>query len=260
MDRWPWRQLSYAWLGDRVETPAQANLAIGLAVTGDTAMLGIEGLDAVAARDPITGAKLQLVRLLMDRPRHRSMQRLIEGSRRVFATLARVPGAFRLRATALSMIEARAGELRYQEDLFEDDTRGQDTAIVTELRNQEDALAADFVRRAESACASDSHDLATWEGLAQDVYSVGLLERFLRDRNRLPPRLTAAVACIHVHRGLAAQRGRQLAYRHSHYRFLQYLAELTDDAQTRNQIVRYRRALASTMNLHDADLGLGGPP
>jgi len=260
MDPRPWRQLSYAWLGDRVETIAQANLAIGLATAGDPVMLGIEGLDAVAARDPITAAKLQLVRVLFSRSYHRNMRRLMEGSHRVFMTLAEVPGAFRLRATALSLIEARASKLRSQRDLVEDDIESQDTALTAELRNQETALTGDFVHRAESACAANSPDLATWEDLAQDVYSVGLLERFLRDRARLSPRLAAAVACIHVHRGLAPQQGRQLAYRHGHYRFLKYLAEVTDDAQTRKQILQYRRALASTMNLQDSDLGFEVSP
>ncbi|TMQ02383.1 MAG: hypothetical protein E6J91_52275 [Deltaproteobacteria bacterium] len=260
MDRRAWLRLVYAWLGDRIETPAQANLALGLAAAGDRTMLTIEGVDDIAARDPVIAAKLQLARLLFQRDRHASLRQLADGSHQLFAQLEHVPQSFRLRATALSLIEAAAASLRQDENPMDGDVEEQEVALENELGAQETALADDFLHRAEAACRSRSPDLITWENLSQDVYSVGLLERFLGDTGRLSPRLADAVACIHIHRGLVSQQGRQLAYRHGHYRFLKYLAELTDDAATRKQILQYRRTLATAMNLHDADLGFSVQP
>jgi hypothetical protein len=231
MDPQPWRKLAHTWIGDRIETPAEANLALGLAIDGDPDIRTLDGLDAMAARDPLTSAKFQLAHLLFTSDK----EGFDEDSHRLFEALSQIPRSFRLRATALFEIEAKVGRSR-------------------SLRDQEDALANDFVRRTEAACASGSNDLVTWESLSQDVYSVGLLAHLRRDDGRLPPRIAAAVACIHFHRGMAPQQGRELAYRHAHYRFLKYLAKQTDDSRTQHQILQYRRTLADSMNLHDADL------
>ena len=177
--------------------------------------------------------------------RHLSLRQLADGSHQLFAQLEHVPQSFRLRATALSLIEAAAASLRQDENPMDGDVEEQEVALENELGAQETALADDFLHRAEAACRSRSPDLITWENLSQDVYSVGLLERFLGDTGRLSPRLADAVACIHIHRGLVSQQGRQLAYRHGHYRFLKYLAELTkqeNEAQAVREQIKQKRA------------------
>jgi len=252
MDSQPWRRLTQAWIGDRVDTPAQANLALGLAVgprvasfglPGDPSMLAIQGLEDVAARDPLTGAKLELARILVNPDDPMDPQEFTAQARRLFVTLSRIPRSFRLRAVALSRLASQAS----QQDLV-------DNGEVLELLGTEiDALQNEFLQRAESACAAGSSDLALWESLTQDVYSVSLLRWFRQHDGMLPARAVGAVACIHFHRGAAAQQGRQFAYRHAHYRFLKYLAMKTEDPRTRRQIAQYRKTLAESMSLHDWD-------
>jgi len=244
LDTRAWERLTYAWIGDRIETPAEANLALGLASLGDAAMLTAEGLDAVAAQDPTISAKVQLARLVLDRDTEPSAQSFIEDSNRLFQTLSRISRSFRLRAVALSRIAGRARQLGLH---------GED-ALAKLLWDQRDAIVGDFASRARAACDSSSNDLATWESLSQDVYSVGLLRYFKQDDGGLPAESVAAVACIHFRRGMAPQQGRELAFRHAHYRFLKYLGWQTDDSRTRSLILQYRRKLAETMNLHDSDL------
>ena len=228
MARAPWQRVSRAWLGDQIETPVEANLALGLAIMRRDGE-HLADLDAVAARDPLTRAKLELGSLFVLRDAE-----LEPRARQVLATLAALPGAFRLRAMALATLAPIADEI----GLDEHETR---------------ALEQDFLQRAEAACAKGTSDLVTWEGLSQDVYSVGLLAQLRRDDGLLPARTAAAIACIHLHRGMAAQQGRQLAYRHGHYRFLEYLTRYTDDTRTTNAIRTYEQTLAHAMNLH-ADL------
>lgn len=244
----PWRQLARERLGSRIETPADANLALSLALSGDDSVR-FDGFPDVAARDPVTAAKLALARLLSARDPEQLGQGLVDDSRRFFETVSRIPGAFRLRAVALVALEDRAGGslLGDRADL--------DDGLAALLSEQRAALETGFLQRAEAACRTGSNDLATWEDLSQDVYSVGLLGLVARDDGLLPPRVAAAIACIHFHRGMATQQGRQLAYRHAHYRFLKYLASHTDDVRTRRQMARYRQTLAAAMNLHDSDLG-----
>lgn len=243
----PWRQLARERLGSRIETPADANLALSLALSGDDSVR-FDGFAVVAARDPVTAAKLALARLLSARDPEQPGRGLIDESRRFFETVSRIPGAFRLRAVAVVALEASADSLL-------GDRADLDDGLAAVLVEQRAALATGFLQRAEAACRAGSNDLALWEDLSQDVYSVGLLGLVARDGGRLPPRVAAAIACIHFHRGMAAQQGRQLAYRHAHYRFLKYLASHTDDVRTRRQVARYRQTLAAAMNLHDSDLG-----
>jgi hypothetical protein len=243
LNREPWQRLTHAWIGERVDTPAEANLALGLAITGDLDLRKVDGLEGVAARDPFTEAKLELAFLLFGS----SVEHLAQHSHQLFQALSQMPHSFRLRAKALFALEAKAKRVELPAD--------EGDALEEVVAGEKDALVNDFVRRAESACASRSNDLVTWESLSQDVYSVGLLNHLRRDDGRLPPRIAAAVACIHFRRGMAPQQGRELAYRHAHYRFLKYLAQQTDDRRTLSQILQYRRKLAGIMNLHDSDLG-----
>jgi hypothetical protein len=250
LERESWHQLTHAWLEGQIETPAQANLALALAVSSDPDLGAAEGVEAVAARDQLTGAKLQLARLLFNT----DPQGVADDSQRLFDSLSQIPGGFRLRAFAVAELKTLARSLRADSDDADEDVVHALDAEDLILRDQEDALKSDFLGRAEAACASSSGDLVTWENLSRDVYSVGLLRRFMDYRGWLPPRVAAAVACIHFRRGMAVQQGRQLAYRHAHYRFLKYLAKHTGDAGTRDLILRYQRALAGAMNLHDSDL------
>lgn len=243
----PWRQLARERLGSRIETPADANLALSLVLASEH--VGFEGFTTVAARDPLTDAKLALARLLYARDPEQPGRGLAEEGRRFFEMVSRVPRSFRLRTLAVAALEDKI-----EEDLS-GDRDDPDDALAALLAEQRAALEGDFLHRAGAACAAGSNDLVTWEDLSQDVYSVGLLRLVTRDDGLLPPSIAAAVACIHFHRGMAAQQGRQLAYRHAHYRFLKYLARHTDDAPTRRQIVRYQQSLAAAMNLHDSDLG-----
>lgn len=238
LDSEPWRRLARAWIGDRVDTPAQANLLLGLLIAGDPEVWSLEGLEAVAARDPRTEAKYQLAVLLGKRDE----RGFVEQGRRFFERLAQEPHSFRLRAQALFAIEARAARRESSESV----------ELAAFLESQRAALVNDFLTRARAACASSATALTTWEGLSQDVYSVGLL-RHLRREGALSQPIVEAVACIHFNRGMAVQPARQLAYRHAHYRFLGYLARHADP-QLRSRILEYRRKLASSMNLSDWDL------
>lgn len=241
-----WRRQSRAWLDTRIETPTQANLALSLAVARDPSVSHrkIVELDDVAARDPLTSAKLQLARLLYAS----DPDNFVEASRALFDALSQIPHAFRLRELAITQLASRAQELR------DDDRDNVLEAEDTLLDKQTAAIKADFLAHAEAACVQKSPDVSTWEDLSQDVYSEGLLQRFLGRDGQLEPRAAAAVACIHLNRGMAPQLGRQFAFRHGHYRFLKYLAAYTRDAKTRALILGYRRTLAAAMNLHDIDL------
>lgn len=246
LDLPPWRRLAHAWIGERVNTPAEANLAIGLAVetvydlAPDPRMLELAGLSAVAARDATTAAKLELARLILDRDTAPDPASFVARCKQLFDILPHSPQGFRLRAVALKMMPRIAPDSVLLDpdlqELFSEQTR---------------VLENDFSQRAEVACASGT-DLVTWESLAQDVYSVGLLSQLSSEAyTPPPPRIIDAVACIHFHRGMAPQRGREFAYRHAHYRFLGYLLRSTSDHQTQRRIREYRTALAKVMHIHE---------
>lgn len=239
MDTQPWSELSYTWIGQIIETPAEANLAIGLALTFDPNLLTTDGLQEVARRDRTTAAKLEIARMLLDSNTLSDSTIFTDRSKRLFHVVSQAPQGFRLGVMALLWMSkiARA-------------TMPQNRDIAQLIDERARALQDDFVRRAESACASGSTDLVSWESLIQDVYSVGLL-RQLAQNDILPQRIVTSVACAHFHRGMALQRGAELAYRHAHYRFLRYLSRYANNSRTQEQISQYRKGLAQTMNLRD---------
>ena len=250
----PWTVLSRAWVGDRVETPAEANLALALILAGEAGGARnrwLEGVAEVARLDPRTQAKWRLYETLVDvlAPGRQSSGAKVKA---LFDLLRRdFPASFRLRAQALNLLEAMT-QVRERAGGERTDVEPPRwlRAAVARLRVESRSLLKDFQRRTGEPCSGRAK-LGTfaWEGLSQDVYSVGLLSRARGEEGVLDPELTAAVACIHRNRGLADQVGRELAHRHAHYRFLGYLRKKAGTGTAKDELVRFRKELAARVGV-----------
>lgn len=260
-----WQQTSMAWVGERIETSAEANLALNLVAYDETASVPltrwIPEIAAIGQRDRRIQAKLELLEIYqMPTPilcgrleRVLSLMTLLrEGS----------PDSFRLRTRALGLLETKLRECGTKDALAQPgqsaESRSQDESsdLAASLRaywsQESEQLLMEFLAIARPRCVatpSAPDDLGPWEDLTQDVYSVGLL--FRARNSELYEQVLEAVACIHHRRGLAPQTGRELGYRHAHLRYLLQLMRNTQTADLRNRMERYVREIANHLQLSE---------
>jgi hypothetical protein len=240
-----WRALSADTLSSGIRTASEANLALALLVTERRETESAnrawwQAVEAVASRDVRVKAKLALARLLAGDDNDNSGGRLRD-------TLSALRGeyqdAFRLRATALNRIYRKLGYALTAEDRL----------IVW---HESKRLVKEFVDRVAARCDAppSADDIDWWESRSQDVYSVDLLRR-ANTYHLADDDFIGAVACVHYHRGMAFQVGRELAYQHAHFRFLGYLHEKATRPELKARIERYRGELARAMRLPLAEEG-----
>jgi hypothetical protein len=241
-----WRELSQAWLGEHVDTPAQANLALQLAQADELSASWQSDIEGVAATDPRLFAKLQLYKV--SGTRFASLLRDPSQVTALFASLHQdYPDNFRLRAFAVGRLSARLSRVLNSGAVETNNLNGL-RPLLRDLIQEHAKLGREFIALAEPACRtrSLSTDVVFWEDLSRDVYSVGLLD------NDATPALIRAVACMHRARGLAHQVGLELFFRHAHYRFLGYLGglrQVSADSDLASTIDGYRRSLAQAIGL-----------
>lgn len=258
-----WQQTSMAWIGEHIETSAEANLALNLVAYDETKSFPAAGwspqIAAIGQRDRRIQAKLELLEtyqmptpILCGR-----LERVLS-----LMTLLRegAPESFRLRARALGLLETKLQGCSTKEALDQpgknEQGQSQDESsdLAASLRaywsQESEQLLQEFLAIARPRCAATPaapDDLGPWEDLTQDVYSVGLL--FRARNSELYEQVLDAVACVHHRRGLAPQTGREFGYRHAH---LRYLLQLTRNAQTteqRNRMASYAQEIANRLQL-----------
>ena len=261
LDRRPWQVFGARSLLQGVHSPSDANRALDW-------LMSVRGFDEYGDEAPATGGETptpevvwgQVKAVAPSDPRIRAKVALAQyirtpvGGRKELlpTTLAALhgdyPNSFRLRATALNLIGRSMSE---EQELAETG------ALIDAFENQVEA-------RCDSP--ANSEDIIWWESRSQDVYSTNLISR-TRDFGRFDDRFVAALACVHFRRGAAHQVGRELAFRHAHFRFLGYLRGATRSAALQARIGRYQQNLAHMMGLSpwkelsdensDERLGLG---
>ncbi len=112
----------------------------------------------------------------------------------------------------------------------------------------------DFSQQAEAFCRATEYDgtdldLTLWERLTRDVYLTQLMD-LASSEGELDPEIARLVACIHHRRALAPHVGRDVFYRHAHFRFLGYLAERRPDDHELAELVHgYQADIAERLGM-----------
>lgn len=128
------------------------------------------------------------------------------------------------------------------------------------LSAEREKIMSDYISSVNNLKKKQSNDdFLEWEDLSQTVYSTGLL-RFLKtnltdyDYNSYyDTDFAEALAYVHYRRGMAFQRGEELAYQHAHFRYLGYLSKEVSDAALRRTIYKYQKELAAKMGIKGWD-------
>ena len=169
------------------------------------------------------------------------------------------PADFRLRADGLRLLVTSANDPLIVGDL----SRPLARSVIVRLENARIALLRDFVERIPPTCgditALAAENTLYWERLIEDIYATGLTDILLHDGS-LDPGAALAIACAHYRRAMAPHPGADIAFRHAHFRFLQYLMKLrpTDD-EIRRRVTRYRNEIASTLGITDWQDNVAAP-
>jgi hypothetical protein len=289
-----WVKLCIEHLGERIETTAEAELALALlaaplvdnvrpgpgvrppawrSLLRDREETWRREVARLAEKDRWLNVRFQLVEALRADPQEPGA---LEAAHRFFESAKGLPDGFRLRVQGLHLLrrheEAIRGSLvqleRYSDVALESPwaslkqwtrqgmTRTQEA--LASLDKERNVILADFRREVADHLArvvEDDPDLFVWEQLSQNIYSVGLMGLAEEEYGRgdIPADLIRLVAEVHYHRARAAQPGMELANRHAHYRFLQYLLDRCpkDEDNLRNTIRTYRVKLAEAMQIKE---------
>lgn len=244
-----WRERSLAWIDERVDTLAEADLALQWLWTCKRGgslcerrvdpheRAWLEGVEHVAERDDGLQSRLELWKILDE---------LTKGKVPTPAQLSALLGSeapsdrFRLYSYAVTLITVVASELSLEErpsSLWDD--------IYRRL--------ADRLRTACAEAAAGAGDIDTWEARVRDLYSTGLL----RDALSHPDQATRSTvarhaACVHRGRAGARQIGWELGIRHAHYRFLGYLAGTDRLMDEDREVIREHRGhVANQLGISD---------
>ena len=274
--------LSAESIGDKIETSAQANMALTLIyedwvepalqrglypsdrfrqrlsdedrVEPVLHLAWLRDVQVLARDSPLLQARLALLEALRSDPKDGASFQ----AKRFFDLTRALPDGFRLRAQGLHRLStyslAKGQELR--EIASKRWKSLQSWVVEASVRHRElqDLLSAEranildeFRRRVVNAAARDEGgepDFATWEGLEQDIYSVNLLILAKEDAKGGPiaREILKQVAEVHYRRGMAPQKGMTLDFCHAHFRFLHYLTLLRPDDQEFRKTVRGYRA------------------
>jgi len=163
---------------------------------------------------------------------------------------------FKLTKKSKELFQIRLRGIRYLKEQFT--YQDIDSVWFEDRYNQELKLFLnDFIELVNKECEKDASaesseiDINKWENLSQYIYSTGLLE-MVDDHYgyRLASDFSAAVACIHFNRGRVFQKGRKIAYRHAHFRFLKYLLENSWEEELLTELIQgYRIQLARIMGI-----------
>lgn len=242
-----WEKWSTGTIGEVVETSQEADLALchlwnSGGYLGDADDIDYntwkEGIEIIAEKDAGIQAKYLLYQFKKKTGSNSGRKNL---ARQFFDRTHSHPEPLRLRIVGCQKME----ELESSEWL-------------TDLVNEEqEKIVADFVAAVDALKkqqAESNDDFVGWEELSQTVYSTGLLS-FLENRlgeEAFAAGFGSALAYVHYRRGLAFQRGEELAYQHAHFRYLGYLRDKLDedgDAKLRQTILDYQKRLAERMGI-----------
>jgi hypothetical protein len=262
LDRW--NDAMVASVGDRIDTTAKADMALALLVErpflvkAENQNRWQDQLKARAKEDARLEAKLALYEALRADP---GTDDLVTSAARFFELTKARRELFRLRVQGLKRldnyldtIDSKIGDLKQDyswpslqkwadaanarvikfDDLIVDERK----AVVSAFRSQ---VAAAVAR------SGAKPDLALWEELSQNVYSVDL--HSLLGGNSLDADTIRLLARIHYHRGMSPQVGKEFDYMHANFRYLGYLAARAPNQQLAKEVRLYQAELARCMNL-----------
>lgn len=254
VDRAVWDELVWdALVADTAATPEKLDLAIALAMADDPARQDLQPLLAAAAHStPPVRARWELAQATWALD---GATPDIAAARRhadAFFTLVADAGDWRLHADGLGIL---AGQASYVSVL--DDPPRRLRSFQRLLRREQARARTSFVSRARRACALSPEAAAaaveTWEQLSRDALATGLFS-LLSEGGPPDSELAGLRACIHHRRGLATHVGKDVFFRHAHFRFLKYLAEqLPFEPALAATIHDYRSDLAIRLGLHSWD-------
>lgn len=263
-----WVNLSTQWIGDRIETSAEADLALSLLWNesayswSDPNPLWLAGIRQIANNDTDIRCKLILFNAKTNK------EDLGKNIATFFNYASRGMKNFRLRVMGYKLFLKQIDRLNYddEEKKEENGTTGvagqkTETNYKKILAIEKQNILNDFIAEVDKLkkASKDNTNLIVWEDLSQSVYSVGLLDLLNSEYDAIDAEFSKRLAYVHYRRGIIDQKGLTLAYRHAHFRFLKYLYDLSEyDEELENDISKYRTELAQKMGLkgwdeHDFD-------
>lgn len=227
----PWPEWSTGSIGETVETSQEADLALchlwksggyfGDADLDYTRTISWEeGIGAIAENDPDIKAKYLLYQFKNETESEEAREDL---ANRFFALTRKNKELLRLRIVGCrKMLDMETSKW-----------------LIELVAEERDKIVRDFIAAVEALKKQQGKpngDFLPWEDLSQSVYSTGLLP-FLQDRlsdddygrYAYDPKFARALAEVHYRRGMAFQRGEELAYQHAHFRYLGYLLNKIDE-------------------------------
>lgn len=257
-----WVNLSTQWIGERIETSAEADLALSLLWNesayswSDSNPLWMTGIRQIANNDTDIRCKLILFNAKTNK------EDLGKNIAIFFNYAGRGMKNFRLRVMGYKLFEKQVDRLYYKDDEKEENgtngVAGQKTETNYKklLAIEKQNILNDFIAEVDKLkkTTKDNTNLVVWEDLSQSVYSVGLLDLFDSEYEEIDAQFSKRLAYVHYRRGIIDQKGLTLAYRHAHFRFLKYLYDLSEyDEELENDISKYKTELAQKMGLKGWD-------
>ncbi|MCK6692205.1 MAG: hypothetical protein L6Q97_08900 [Thermoanaerobaculia bacterium] len=250
----PWSEWSTGAVGETVETSQEADLALchlwkSGGYFGDSdldytrTISWEEGIEAIADNDPDIKAKYLLYQFKNETESEEAREDL---AGQFFALTRKNKDLMRLRIVGCrKMLDMEEAEW-----------------LIELVAEERDKIVRDFIAAVEALKIQQGKangDFLPWEDLSQTVYSTGLLP-FLQDRlgdddyrrYTYDSKFARALAEVHYRRGMAFQRGEELAYQHAHFRYLGYLLNKIDDDEDETlpkTILDYQAQLAKHIGI-----------
>lgn len=251
----PWIKLSIQSVGEKVETSAEANLALSLILEGvvnqNTTTQWLVGIRNMAMQNPRIRAKFLLAMALTFSYEPETAIPYVEQ----FFEVTRISmDFFRLRVQGFQLLRETEISNGVASTYSDKPYSNGPSSFSSFFDKERTAILEDFKLEASEHCTNNDlkkSDFVIWEDLSQNIFSVNLLRLAEEEYGEfLEPEFSNLVACILYNRGVSFQVGLELAYRHANFRFLKYLADRRrQDSELLQKIHTYRSRLADLMGL-----------
>lgn len=256
-----WVEIGRQALHEGLHSAAQAELAMAWYVEGriDDNEPIIRQIEAWVAEHDAQRATWYLAQLVVMPDLDDEFLDLVDG----FFELTRDSAFFRDRLDGLRHFEALLSPAWPVLGEFDEGTSGsipraKEVSVEVRLRQRiaehKTLLLSEFQQRVGELCRATEDtgvepDLTLWENLTRDVYMTQMMD-LASSEGELDAEIARLVACVHHRRALAPHVGRDVFYRHAHFRFLGYLAERRPDDHELHEIVhRYRADIAERLGM-----------